>query len=528
MRIESRAREAQENTGPGMTFTAVSLFAGVGGFDLAFERAGVEVVAAVEIDRPARGVLADRFPRTKLFTDVTEVTGDDLRTAGFVPERGVIVAGWPCQGNSIAGTRGGLADPRSGLWRHVVRLLAETRAAWFIGENVPGLLSVNRGADFGIVLGDLVDLGMGFAWRILDAQHFGVPQRRRRVFIVGHSGGDARGPVEILFEPESSGRDSTAGESAGPGTSDAAKERSRSSEVFNWVRGGQLDVLPTVDTQGGNPRCNQGGPMVVSALTAQMAGGGGGADDNTAQAGHLIAAPITAREQKGPDADVNSGNIIVQPVAMRGREPGSAIEAGEPGDPAFAVRTPGGGSSYPMIAASAVRRLTPLECERLQGFPDKWTTTSNGRAQSDAPRYHQLGNAVAVPVVEWIIKRFVRVASTRGIQVQNSHTPELGTRGVRDRVGVGAPVARDENDAEPLEGRFDLTFNPIGSHATQIDGGGHGHVTLLSVHSADALNRSEPRQQPATSNPATSAVQDENETEPLFDLHYSFPQGRVS
>jgi DNA (cytosine-5)-methyltransferase 1 len=95
----------------------VSLFAGVGGIDLALERAGYDVVAAVEIDKAARGVIADRMPHTTLFDDVTEVSADDLRAAGFVPGRGLLAAGWPCQGNSVAGRRGGLADPRSGLWR---------------------------------------------------------------------------------------------------------------------------------------------------------------------------------------------------------------------------------------------------------------------------------------------------------------------------------------------------------------------------------------------------------------------------
>jgi len=143
------------------TLTAVSLFAGVGGIDLALERSGFHVTTAVEIDAAARGVLADRFPTTTLRDDVTKVTADELRADGFLPRRGLIAAGWPCQGNSVAGRRGGMADPRSGLWRHVVRLLAQTRPTWFLGENVPGLLSVNDGDDFGVVLQDLADLGYG-------------------------------------------------------------------------------------------------------------------------------------------------------------------------------------------------------------------------------------------------------------------------------------------------------------------------------------------------------------------------------
>jgi site-specific DNA-cytosine methylase len=196
--------------------TAVSLFAGVGGIDLALERAGVEVKAAVEIDEHARGVLADQFPKTTLFNDVTEVTGDDLRRAGFVPERGILTAGWPCQGNSVAGARGGMADPRSGLWRHVVRL--------------------------------------------------------------------------------------------------------------NALRAGD----------GGSSRQS------------------------------LIAETIRSHPRPGSNS---LGGIVHD--------------------------------------ETTVRRLTPTECERLQGFPDGHTLTSNGKPQADSQRYKQMGNAVAVPVFEWVARRIV-------------------------------------------------------------------------------------------------------------------------
>lgn len=199
-----------------MNLTLVSLFAGIGGFDLAFQRAGVDVVAAVEIDESARTVLARRFPDTARFPDVTKVTGDELRAAGFVPERGIITAGFPCQDLSVAGRRAGLGGARSGLWWHVVRLLAETTPRWFVGENVPGLLSSNGGRDFGAVLGSLAQLGYGVAYRVLDAQHFGVPQRRKRVFIVGHLGEPLGAAAQVLLEPESSGGDSAASEATWP------------------------------------------------------------------------------------------------------------------------------------------------------------------------------------------------------------------------------------------------------------------------------------------------------------------------
>ena len=181
-----------------MTITAVSLFAGVGGFDLALERNGVKVVASVEIDKKASAVLAQHFPNSKLFGDITEVTGEQLIAAGFDPRNGIITGGFPCQDLSVAGKRAGLGGKRSGLFWEICRLLDETRAQNFILENVPGLLSSNQGRDMAAVVEALVERGYGIAWRVLDAQYFGVPQRRRRIFIVGSLGNSGRTPAEIL------------------------------------------------------------------------------------------------------------------------------------------------------------------------------------------------------------------------------------------------------------------------------------------------------------------------------------------
>lgn len=321
---------------PVLSLTAVSLFAGVGGIDLALQRAGVRVVAAVEIDPVARAVLQRRFPDATVFEDVREVTGDQLRAAGFVPDRGLLVAGWPCQDNSVAGRRAGMAGARSGLWVHVARLLAELHPAWFLGENVPGLLSVNDGRDFAAVIGDVADSGMGCAWRVLDAQYFGVPQRRRRVFIVGCAGNRAA-PVQVLFEPEGGGGD--------PAPRPAAGSR-------------------------------------VAAITASSAGSGCGADDNDAQGGRLIVSTL------------DDHNVITHTLTSEG----------------FDASEDGSGRGTPLVPTmTAVRRLTPLECERLQGLPDGWTTP-----QADSPRYRQIGNSVAVPAVEWVVGRVVVVDRALG------------------------------------------------------------------------------------------------------------------
>ena len=178
--------------------TAVSLFAGIGGFDLALERQGVKVVASVEIDKKAQDVLRKHFPNSTIFGDITGVTGEQLRAAGFEPANGIITGGFPCQDLSVAGKRAGLAGKRSGLFWEICRLIDETRTQTVILENVPGLLNSNGGRDMAVVLEALVKRGYRVGWRVLDAQYFGVPQRRRRVFIVGCLGNSGPSPAEIL------------------------------------------------------------------------------------------------------------------------------------------------------------------------------------------------------------------------------------------------------------------------------------------------------------------------------------------
>lgn len=221
----------------------ISLFDGIGGFPLAFSRVGIRTRATVEIDKAAAGVAADHFSEAKHFPDVTEVTPDELLGTGFCPVHGIFCGGWPCTDLSLAGLRLGLGGARSGLVGEVFRLLLGVRPRWFVLENVPGLLSsvcpcpgggvcdspscsaahtvrggscgrVRRGGlaygpgrcmalhggGMGTVLRRLGECGYGLAYRVLDAQHFGVPQRRRRVVIVGCLG-DAAGPAEVLLEP---------------------------------------------------------------------------------------------------------------------------------------------------------------------------------------------------------------------------------------------------------------------------------------------------------------------------------------
>lgn len=433
-----------------MIKTGVSLFAGIGGFDLAMERAGINVVATVEWDKHAQGVLARRFPNSKLYGDITGVTGEQLISAGFDPANGIITGGFPCQDLSVAGRRAGLTGSRSGLFWEICRLLDETKAQSFILENVPGLLSSNEGRDMGTVIRALEERGYSVAWRVLDAQHFGVAQRRRRVFIIGHLGSDWRTPAEILAIAESSARyseqsntkrkDTTYKTSDGTGSnsligSEIVGSLQASDYKFpqqQQVHENKIVIQEVARMQGfGDYQMDEiAGSLkardhkdatdlvidptffyanrtenlriqgdVINTLTARMGTGGG----NTPMV-HAIQNTVIGRKDTSGPQGKGYGNE---------EDPMFTLDTTSPHAIAFHMtQTPVSGEISPtigsspggmgMINRSVVRRLTPIECERLQGFPDNWT-----EGQADSHRYKQLGNAVAVPVVEWIIRRFI-------------------------------------------------------------------------------------------------------------------------
>jgi len=194
-----------------------SLFSGIGGFDLSFERAGMECAWQCEIDAKARDVLRKHWPDVPIVEDVRDVGRDTVEPVDL------ICGGFPCQDLSVAGKRAGLAGERSGLWFEFARIVEELKPRWVVVENVPGLLSSNRGADFAVVLQGLVERGYGVAWRVLDAQYFGVAQRRRRVFIVASLGDGCA--AEILFEREGVRWNPPARRKAGEGIANAITAR---------------------------------------------------------------------------------------------------------------------------------------------------------------------------------------------------------------------------------------------------------------------------------------------------------------
>ena len=178
-----------------MKLTHGSLFSGIGGIDLGFDRAGIETVWQCEIDEHASEVLAKHWPEVPNYSDVRKVVND-----GTIAIPDIISGGFPCQDVSLAGRRAGLAGERSGLWFEYQRIIDEFQPRWVVAENVPGLLSSNEGNDFRTVIGALEERGYCVSWRVLDAQYFGVAQQRRRVFIVGSLGNI--GSAKVLFERE--------------------------------------------------------------------------------------------------------------------------------------------------------------------------------------------------------------------------------------------------------------------------------------------------------------------------------------
>ena len=194
-----------------------STFSGVGGLDLGLERAGMHVQWQAEVDEWCRRVLAWHWPEARIYDDVRAVSnrmpdslaghgrGDagvrqsewkaDSEAAQHVD---LLCGGFPCQDLSVAGKRAGLAGERSGLFFEFARIADELRPDWLLVENVVGLLSSANGKDFGIVLSTLAEIGYGLSWRVLNAQYFGVPQRRRRVFIVGRFGDSGEQAVRAL------------------------------------------------------------------------------------------------------------------------------------------------------------------------------------------------------------------------------------------------------------------------------------------------------------------------------------------
>jgi DNA (cytosine-5)-methyltransferase 1 len=289
----------------------------------------------------------------------------------------VLVGGTPCQSFSVAGLRKGLADPRGNLMLTYLAIAERYAPRWLVWENVPGVLSSNGGRDFGTLLGGLAELGYGFAYRVLDAQFFGVAQRRRRVFVVGHLG-DWRRAATVLFERESLLGHPAPRRETGKGVAPTLSARTKGGGGLGTdfeCDGGLIPGVARALTTS-NQRIDA---ETETLLVAHSLRGEGfdASEDGTGRGTPLV--PVHAFDAR--QADVLQYGPITGPM-----------DTGIPGPAA--------------LIADQVRRLTPRECERLQGFPDDYTLINyRGKPAADGPRYKALGNSMAVPVMQWIGSR---------------------------------------------------------------------------------------------------------------------------
>lgn len=310
----------------------LSVCSGIEAASVAWHHLDWTPAAFSEVSPFPSAVLKHRYPHVENLGDFTRIARDStlLSDLGDVH---LLVGGTPCQSFSVAGLRGGLSDERGNLALEFCRLAAALRPRWVLWENVPGALRTNGGRDFGAILGALGQLGYGFAWRVLDARYFGVAQKRRRLFLVGHLGG-AAGAAQVLLESQGV-----------PGNPPPAGPQG----TGRWWTG--EDVSQTLDA-------------------------------------------VLAKGQMLPE------KARFPVVRERARSFGESAAL------VLQVLRKAGYSHALADGYEDLRRLTPLECERLQGFPDGWTDIPKA---SDSARYKAIGNSMAVPVMRWIGERIAAV-----------------------------------------------------------------------------------------------------------------------
>jgi len=419
----------------------LSVCSGIEAATAAWHPLGWKAAAFSEIEAFPRAVLAHHYPAVPLHGDFTTIE------AGQYGAIDLLVGGTPCQDFSVAGLRAGIAGNRGNLTLEFLRLAARTKPRWILWENVPGVLSSDGGRALGAFLGGLGQLGYGFAYRVLDAQYFGLAQRRARVFVVAHLG-DWRRAAAVLFERESLLWNPAPGRGAGQGVAPTISARTKGGGGLGTdfdLDGGLIvpEISMCLNAGGMGRQDSESKTLIAHSLRAE---GFDASEDGTGRGTPLVLGAFnitpsnsnkdyTARESdraqavtaggnrpsaRGGDliatlvsnGDAHSGFRDEQrlvPVAfdLRGREGGAQFEG--PHETAN-IRAASGGSSRSYVADMAVRRLTPRECERLQGFPDDFTLVPyRGKPAADGNRYKALGNSMAVPVMAWIGQRIAMV-----------------------------------------------------------------------------------------------------------------------
>jgi DNA (cytosine-5)-methyltransferase 1 len=417
----------------------LSVCSGIEAATVAWHKLGFKPVGFSEIEKFPSQVLTHHYPDVNNYGDMTKYKEWDIGTID------ILVGGTPCQSFSVAGLRQGMQDPRGNLALTYCGILDRFKPKWFVWENVPGVLSSNGGRDFGSFLRAVAEFGYGFAYRVLDAQNFGVPQRRRRVFVVGCLG-DWKRAATVLFERESlcwdiktsrkKGQDVAACASSSTSVSVNNQEEcvvtcfeQRSPDGIARVVGG---ISPTLNRMGGGQR----EPCVfynnVFATLDANEGNKWGSNQWVDQ-GKAILQPISLAENTigrqpqnggngdgftvgGPMYTLNATGVhgVAQPIPLDLRNATQSKIIHGTQDPcvpdiAFAQGRNNGAENV-LVQSMSVRRLTPVECERLQGFPDGYTDIQpNGKPTADGSRYKALGNSMAVPVMKWIGERIKQV-----------------------------------------------------------------------------------------------------------------------
>ena len=383
------------------TMNYLSVCSGIEAATVAWHPLAWNPIGFGEIEKFPCQVLAHHYPEVPNFGDMTKFKEWEIES-----DVNVLVGGTPCQSFSVAGLRKGLDDPRGNLMLTYLAIAAKHRPKWLVWENVPGVLSSNGGLDFASLLRGMGELGYGFAYRVLDAQYFGVAQRRRRVFVVGYLGSWQRAAA-VLFE-----RHSLCGY---PAPSREKRER----------------IADTL-TVGANQCSGFQGDFVEArkSTTARMVAFGEYSDDGSASAmkardykdaTDLVMQTMSfpwqsALDPIGKPTDLCGTLIknqtpavmhptVVAPTLTASNDPSRSPQSSEITQQVYSV----------LQASMAVRRLTPTECERLQGFPDGYTDIRHGgKATPDGPRYKALGNSMAVPVMAWIGQRIQEVEEING------------------------------------------------------------------------------------------------------------------
>lgn len=402
-----------------------SLFTGVGGFDLGCDAAGWELAWQCEIDPVCQGVLEHHWPNVTRYTDVTTINGADIEPVD------VITYGFPCQDVSAAGRQAGLDGHRSGLFYETMRIIREMREAtdgryprWAVAENVDGLRTGRQGDGLLRVYQTLADSGaVVIEHRVVDAQFFGVPQRRRRVFVVAGFDPRAEYVGELLPLAEGRAGDHRARRAERAKAADSAAGRTVAHSVTTAVTAPASGGMRLDDAQV--PQLVPVAPMPVASAFLARSGGGGSTDVADAQAGRLVAlSPVGFDTKFSGQFDILD-NAVSGPVRTDCSPPGVAYpaftkarramsaddhETWEPNvlSPCMNTFDNGGEARATVVAFDGwrARRLTPVEVERLMGWPDHHTAVqANGKPVAQTRRYKMCGNGVVAPVGEWIARQ---------------------------------------------------------------------------------------------------------------------------